>query len=77
MICIDLKQSNGDGMRNGGAMATSATVGDTEMAFEELVDVECTIENQHCARYGLSPVLCVCTTNPPNRINLDVVREYC
>jgi hypothetical protein len=22
-------------------------------------------------------VLCVCTTNPPNRINLDVVREYC
>ena len=49
MICIDLKQSNGDGMRNGGTMATSATVGDTEMAFEELVDVECTIENQHCA----------------------------
>ena len=77
MICIDLKQSGGDGMRNDGAMARAVTVGNTATAFEELVDVECTVENRHCAQYGLSPVLCVCTTDPLNRINLDVVREYC
>lgn len=28
-------------------------------------------------KYGLSPVLCICKTDPPDKINLEVVREFC
>jgi hypothetical protein len=43
----------------------------------EKFDVECTFEQQFCALYGLSPVLCVCKTDPPDKINLEVVRQNC
>jgi hypothetical protein len=36
---------NGNRMRDDGAMAMAATVGDTATAFEKLVDVECTVDN--------------------------------
>ena len=44
---------------------------------EELVEVECTPQNRYCAKYGFSPVLCICKTDPPKKINLDMVAEYC
>ena len=44
---------------------------------EELVEVKCTPQNRYCAKYGFSPVLCICKTDPPKKINLDMVAEYC
>ena len=45
--------------------------------YEELVEVECTPQNRYCAKYGFSPVLCICKTDPPEKNNLDMVAEYC
>jgi hypothetical protein len=45
--------------------------------YEKLVDVDCTSQQRYCAKYGLSPVTCVCKTDSPNKINLEVVRKYC
>ena len=45
--------------------------------YDELVGIECTPQQQHCAKYGLSPVLCIGKTDPPDKINLEVVQEFC
>ena len=45
--------------------------------FDTLVDYDCTPQQRYCAKYGLSPIMCVCQTDPPENINLEVVHEYC
>ena len=45
--------------------------------LEELEEVTCTSTNRYCARYGLSPVFCVCQTDPVSKIKLETVRQYC
>ncbi len=45
--------------------------------YKTLVDYNCTPQQRYCAKYGLSPIMCVCQTDPPKNINLEVVREYC
>jgi hypothetical protein len=44
--------------------------------YDKLVAIECTPHQQYCARYGLSLVLCICKTDPPDKINLEVLREF-
>ena len=38
---------------------------------------ECTHRHRYCAAHGLSPVNCICNTDPPSDINLEVVRQHC
>ena len=45
--------------------------------YDKLVDVECTPHQQYCERYGLSPVLCICKSDLPDKINLEVLQEFC
>jgi hypothetical protein len=52
------------------------TVGNEE-EYKSLVKVNCTPQQRYCAKYGLSPVMCVCETDPPKNNNLEVVLEYC
>ena len=40
-------------------------------------EVKCTYGHQYCSRYGVSTVICVCETDPVNKINLETVRQYC
>ena len=54
---------------------TGGSVGDDE--YEELVEVDCTAEHRYCSMYGVSTVVCVCKTDPVEKINLNTVREYC
>ena len=68
MICIDSQQR---------VLNVPIISPETMEEHEELVDIEHTVENRYCTQNGVSPVLCVCTTDPPSCINLDVVREYC
>jgi hypothetical protein len=44
---------------------------------DKLVNVECTPHQRYCARYGLSPVLCICKSDLPDKINLEVLQEFC
>lgn len=55
----------------------SQTRATDEEAYKKLVDIDCTPQMWYCANYGLSPLICVCKTDPPDKINLEVVREYC
>jgi hypothetical protein len=50
---------------------------DTDDGKEPLVEVECTTQSRYCSMYGVNAVVCICDANPPSKINLDVVREYC
>ena len=45
--------------------------------YERLVEVECTPENRYCSIYGLSTMQCLCNTDPPAELDLEVVRQYC
>ncbi len=46
-------------------------------AYDKLVNVECTPHQRYCARYGLSLVLCICKSDPPDKFNLEVLQEFC
>jgi len=68
------------------ALLTDADVGEvyfkddkdqTNSEWEPLVDVCCTSPNIYCAKYGVSTVLCLCKTDPVDRIDLEVVKQYC
>jgi len=50
---------------------------DDTSEWEPLLDVVCTPTNRYCAKYGVSTVVCVCKTDPVDRIDLEVVRQYC
>lgn len=58
---------------------TCATYTDDETGddYEELEEVECTAENRYCKLYGLSPVVCICESDPLRLIDLEEVREFC
>jgi hypothetical protein len=43
------------------------TVGNEE-EYKILVEVNCTPQQRYCAKYGLSPVMCVCDTDPPQKL---------
>jgi len=51
--------------------------GDNNSKWEPLIDVICAPINRHCAKYGVSTVLCVCKRDLVDRIDLEVVRQYC
>ena len=70
MTCVKMLEKQKDN-----ELAINSTEEDEE--YEKLVDVDCTSQQRYCAKYGLSPVICVCKTDPPDKINLEVVREYC
>jgi len=53
---------------------TGGSAGDEE--YEELVEVDCTAEHRYCSMYGVSTVVCVCKTDPVEKIDLNTVREY-
>ena len=44
---------------------------------EELKEVQCTPNHRYCSRYGVSTVVCVCESDPVNKVNLEMVRQYC
>ena len=45
--------------------------------YEKLEEVECTAETRYCSLYGVNTVVCVCETDPVDKVDLEVVREYC
>jgi len=46
--------------------------------FEKIGDKpKCTPEKRCCSLYGVSMVSCVCETDPVDKLDLEVVREYC
>ena len=53
-----------------------ASVGNDEQ-WEHLEEVECTPGNRRCSLYGVSTVVCICESDPVNKIDLEVVREFC
>jgi hypothetical protein len=55
----------------------STTNSDGGDEFEPLDDVECTSDNRFCSVHGVSVVLCICETDPVNKINLELVQQYC
>jgi len=49
---------------------------DNKSEWEPLIDVICTPAIRHCTKYGVSAVMCVCKSDPVERIDLEVVRQY-
>jgi len=47
---------------------------DGNSEWEPLLDMVCTPTNRYCTKYGVSTVLCVCKTDPVDRIDLELVR---
>ena len=67
----EIEQYNIDSIQFGGGVAA-------EDQYEKLGDKpECTAKNRCCSRYGVSMVLCVCESDPVDKVDLDVVRQYC
>ena len=50
---------------------------DEDDQYERLVEVECTAQNRCCSLYGVSQVVCVCESDPVDKIDLEMVRRYC
>lgn len=63
--------------RNEKESLAAAHTGNDDDEYEELVEVECTPENRYCSLYGVSTVVCICESDPVDKIDLEVVRENC
>jgi hypothetical protein len=51
--------------------------GDKESEWEPSMEVTCLPSNRFCSVYGVSTVICICDSDPVDKINLEMVREYC
>lgn len=45
--------------------------------FEALIEVSCTPDSRYCSIHGVNAVVCICDANPPDKINLEMVYQYC
>ena len=44
---------------------------------ERLEEVKYTYEYRYCSGYGVSTLICVCETDPVDKINLETERQHC
>ena len=45
--------------------------------WEASIEVKCSPNNRFCSVYGVSTVICICESDPVDKINLEMVCEYC
>jgi len=44
---------------------------------ERLTEVDCCAGNRYCSVYGVNTIVCVCESDPVDKLDLKVVRQYC
>ncbi|KAL7535734.1 hypothetical protein ACHAWF_015063 [Thalassiosira exigua] len=47
------------------------------VVFERLVEVECSPEHRYCSMYGVGTVICVCESDPVEKLDLESIHQYC
>lgn len=45
--------------------------------MEPLIEVTCTAGSRYCSLYGVNAVVCICDANPPSKIDLEIVHQFC